>query len=452
MDVKNLLTKNPRKLIFGFLLPTIAGQIIFAISRTAEKVFLGQTLGNEAIAAVGITFPLFTIIIAFSMWIRIGAGASISLALGKKDIDRAERVLGTAIWLLTAASIVIIVLVLTFLEDILLNIGANKDILPMSILYMQVTTAGLIINFYAFGVSHLIRAEGSPLKGMWLLVAGALVNVVLSFVFIKKLEWGIFGAALAPVSGNVVSMILIFHHLLKEQKSNLRLRRKYIKLDLIHLKSIAEIGVSAFIMMAGGSVIGMIANAILIRLGGVTYVGIMGGITYTFLFIQIIITGLCYGFQPLFGYSYGNSDTIRLRLYLRNALLLGTLCSLVAFLFIFISPDRAVAFFSQGNSSYAEVAIPIMKQYFMALPVVGFNMLGAYFFQSIGKAGKAIFLFGVQKVTLALGILVLSNYLQVDGVFLSFPIAEFVLFVTMVFVLYFELRSLFTAVPKLAKQ
>ena len=435
MNVDALLKQDTKKLIRAFIIPTIIAQIIFAISRTSEKVFLGTQLGDKAIAAVSVTFPLFTFIIAFSMLIRVGAGTQISLALGKKDINYAEKVLGNAITLLTIFSITIISFCLPFLDEILIRIGANEEILPMSSLYMKITLIGLVVNFYVFGIGYIIRSEGNPSKGMWLIVIGAIVNIILSFIFIKKLDLGILGAALAPVIGNSVSVILIIYHLFKDKKRNISLKISNLYLNKSIVLKITSVGISAFIMMAGTSIIGITANIILMSKGGVLYVGALGSMNFTLLFIQIIITGLCYGFQPLFGYSFGNENYKRLRVYLKKAIIIASLFCILAFVFILGFSKNLAGLFSKQNINFIDTSIPLMLLFFMSLPVLGFNMLGSYFFQSIGNVKKAVFLSLIDKGLILLGFYIIPNLIGIKGIFLSFSVSQFILFFILLFLL-----------------
>ena len=440
MNLNLLLKENPKKLIKAFIIPTIIAQVIFAFSRTAEKVFLGSHLGEEALAAVTVTFPLFTIIIAFSMWIRVGAGVNISLSLGRKDKNYAEKILGNAVSLLTILSIIIIIISLIFLDEILLNIGANEALLPLSSSYMKITLIGLLINFYAFGIGYIIRSEGNPLKGMWMLVAGAIVNVFLSYIFIIKLEWGMQGASLAPVIGNLVSVSLIVYHLFMSNNRNISLKLKNLRLDKTIVIEITSIGLSAFIIMVSTSIIGMFANVLLMESGGTLYVGVMGSLVFTSMFIQIIITGLCYGFQPLFGYGYGNKDYNRLKTYLKRALFIASLFSLIIFLFLFSFSEKIAGLYSKENSNFIATTVVLMQIFFITLPLLGFNIMGSYFFQSIGDVKKAVFLNLTSKLLVLLGFYILPIFFKIKGVFLAFPLAELVLFIILVFLLKKENR------------
>lgn len=442
MKIAELLHDHPKKLIFIFILPTMIGQIVFAFGRILEKVFLGQALGNEAIAIVGVTFPIFKILVGVSMWIRSGAGATISIALGDNRKEYAEKVLGTAIVFLVLVSFVLTLILLFFLDPILLAIGANETILPMASLYMKVTLVGLVINFLAFGVSFLIRSEGHPFSGMWMLVSGSVLNSLLSFIFIENMNLGIFGASLAPVLGNVLTVILIVWHFFKSRNRNLNLKWKHLKLEIPILKRILPIGFPLFVMMAGGSIVGVVTNILLKEQDNVIYLGIMGGFTFSFLFIEMIITGFYYGFQPLFGYSYGQKNIKKLKIYLKNALLLSTLVSTIAFVVIFSYPEKIASLFAKNNSMVIPLTLPLMKLFFICLPVIGFNILGIYFFQSIGKGKKAFILFFLQKFLVLVGIFVFPMILGIEGVFISFSISEYILFGIVSFMLYKELKSL----------
>ncbi len=438
-----LASESIGKLILQFSVPAIIGQVVFALYNIVDRMFIGQTMGTLAISSISITLPLFTIMIAFGMLVGIGAGSRVSISLGEGRKEWAERILGNAIFLFVVISLMIMSVGYIFMDEVLLAVGATESMIGMASSYMHIIYSAVFFNFMAFGVNGIIRAEGSPRTSMYIMLSGAILNIFLDYLFVIVLGYGIEGAAWATVMSNVLSACCTLYHFSFSKSRRISLHLKFVMPRLVIIKNILAIGSSGFILQLGASLAAVFANSALLKYGGEEAIGAMGVINSFYLFVMMVNVGLGQGIQPLIGFNYGHKSYDRVRTILNRALLIATGISLLAFIPIFVMPDSLVSLFSDGDMSFVKLTSRGMMLFLMGLPLLGFNTVGSGYFQSVGKAKQAGILFFMKQIVLYIGcIIVLPVFFELDGVFLSGAVSEFLLFVVLVLFLSREMSSL----------
>jgi putative MATE family efflux protein len=268
------------KLLLEFSIPAIIAMIANALYNVVDSIFVGRGVGPLALTAVTIAFPIMIILMAFGMLIGIGATALISLKLGQQRRDEAEQILGTAFAMTIILGVGISAVVLVFLDPILRFLGATPDVFGYAKQFSTVILIGSTFQFISFGLNNIIRAEGFPRISMATMLFSAGVNTILNPFFIFVLHWGVIGSAMATVSTQVmVSAFIIYHFTIG--RSNLKLHRKYIKVEIGLLGKITAIGLSPFLLQLAASVVLFIFNNNLLQYGGEMAVAAMGVINRT---------------------------------------------------------------------------------------------------------------------------------------------------------------------------
>lgn len=435
--------ENIWKLILKFSIPAIVGQLVFALYNIVDRMFIGQKLGTLAISSVSVTLPLFTIIIAFGMLVGVGAASRISIALGEKNLLKAEKILGNSLFLFVLLSFSIMIIGISEMDKILYCVGATDSMIDMASSYMYIIFGSIFFNFMAFGINGIIIAEGTPRKAMYIMLFGAVVNIFLDYIFVILLDYGVKGAASATAIANMLSASITIHHFIfsKHRKINLKISNIYPNMNIV--KNILSIGSSSFILQIGVSLAAIIANTALLKYGGDAAVGAMGVINSVYLFVAMVNFGIVQGVQPLLGYNYGAKLYKRVRLILKQSILLASVFSFVSFIPILFIPEKLVSLFSDGDIKFIELTVKGMFLFLLGLPIVGYNTVCSGYFQAIGKAKKASFLFFTKQIFIYSGCLViLPHFYKLDGVFLSGSVSEFILFCILIVFVYKEMNQL----------
>ena len=203
-----LETESVGKLLRKYTIPALIGNIVIVVYNFVDRWFIGQFIGEEALAASGITFYLLMVFIAFSMLIGIGAGTIISIRLGQKNIEDSEKILGNSVTLFFIVSIILTVILWFNLDFILLKSGANNETLPYARAYMRILIPISLANFYSYGLSNVMRAANAPKTAMFAMIIGGVVNLVLDYIFVVIFHMGIEGTAYATLIGNILSAVV----------------------------------------------------------------------------------------------------------------------------------------------------------------------------------------------------------------------------------------------------
>ncbi len=433
-------TDNIWKLLLQYAIPSVIAMTASSLYNITDSIFIGQGVGALAISGLAITFPLMNLGAAFGSLVGVGAATLMSLRLGQKDYTTANRILGNVFILNLILGISYSIIVLTFLDPILYFFGASEATLPYAHDYMEIISIGNLITHMYLGLNALLRATGKPQKAMLTTLLSVAINAILTPIFIYGLNWGIKGAAFATMLAQTAMLIWqinIFcnkNNIIRLKKSAFRLKRRIVFDSL-------SIGLSPFSMNATACVIIIIINQTLTRHGGDLAVGAYGIINrVAFLFVMIVL-GLNQGMQPIAGYNYGARQTSRVYAVLRHTILLATGVMLLGFIMGEFTP-RAIASIFTPEKNLIDIAAGGLKIVFICFPIVGFQIVTSNFFQSIGKAGKAIYLSLTRQVLFLLPcLLIFPSIWGVNGVWASIPAADLLASINAGYLLYREYKK-----------
>lgn len=416
-------TRPIGNLLLQYALPAIVAMTASSLYNTIDSIFIGQGVGPLAISGLAITFPLMNLSAAFGAGVGIGAATCISVKLGQKDYKWAEKIFGNNVMLNLIIGIAFSIIALTFLTPILKFFGASDNTLPYAREYMVVILSGNVISHMFFGLNAVLRAASKPRQAMMATILTVVLNVFLAPIFIWVLNMGIQGAAWATVISQATALVWQCR-LFSNPNEIIHFKHGIYRLDKAIVKNILGIGMSPFAMNVCACIVVIFINTGLAKYGGDLAVGAYGianKVAFMFLMINM---GLNQGMLPIAGYNYGAQQYDRLIRVLKYAAIAGTCITTTGFLIAHIWPYECARLFTT-DTNLIQISIRAIKINMLAFPIVGYQMVVTSFFQSIGKAKISMFLSLSRQMLFLLPLLiVLPHFFQVDGVWMSLPLAD----------------------------
>lgn len=422
-DPTELGKEKISKLIWRFSIPAITGMLVNALYNIIDSIFVGHGIGAIGLAAVTIAFPVMIILMGFGMLVGVGATTLISIRLGERQKEEAEKILGTALALGIVFALGLALLFLWFLDPILMILGADTTILPYTREFLIPILSGSVFMFIGFGLNNVIRAEGHPKKAMLTMLLSAVINTLLNPLFIFVFGLGIKGSALATVISQAVSAGWVVWHFTGGE-SFLKLRIKNIVIERTLSLKILSMGSSAFLMQIAASMVAGLFNYILTTQGGQTAVAAMGIVNRISMLILMPLFGISQGTQPIMGYNYGAENYARVKETVVTGSLIATGVSLSGFVLIQIFDTYIIRLFSTDLELIGMGATGL-RIFMSMLPVIGFQIIGVTLFQAIGKPQKSLLLsMSRQILILVPALLILPQFWGLWGVWLSGPLSD----------------------------
>ena len=437
-------TKPVGKLLMQYALPAIAAMTAASLYNMTDSIFIGQGCGALAImSGLAITFPLQNLGAAFGAGVGVGASTCISVKLGQKDYQTAERVFGNAVTLNLIIGIAFSIITLLFLNPILKFFGASDATLPYAREYMVVTLAGNVISHMFFGMNAILRAASKPRSAMMASIMTVILNAILSPIFIWPLHMGIRGAALATIIAQFCVLMWQLR-IFSNPQCIVHFKRGIYRPVKHIIKNIIAIGMSPFAMNVCSCIIIIFINNALTHHGGDLAVGAFG-ICNKIVFIFVMINmGMNQGMFPIAGYNYGAHNYDRLITVLKYTMVIAFCITTLGWIVAQTLPYECARLFTTDETliKIAERAIRITM---LVFPVVGIQMVCTGFFQSIGKAKVSMLLSLSRQLLFFLPmLLILPNFYQVDGVWMAQPISDVISVVVAVVMLTNYIKKLKT--------
>ncbi|MDD4645771.1 MAG: MATE family efflux transporter [Bacteroidales bacterium] len=437
----NLGVDRLGKLLIQYSVPAIVATAAASLYNIIDRIFIGHGVGPLAISGLALTFPLMNITAAFGAMVGVGSSAMVSIRLGQHDRRGATLILGNAVKLNLILGVLVGLVTLVFLEPILYALGASKETLPFAIEFMQVILIGNVFTHLYLGLNNIMRASGYPGKAMVTTLTAVAVNLILAPLFIFAFKWGIRGAALATVCAQITGAVLTTVHFSKAG-SFVHFLPGYFKLKKKIIGEIISIGMSNFLMLICASVVVTIFNLRLRKYGGDYAIGAFGIINSIANLGAMIVIGFNQGMQPIVGYNFGARQIPRVIRTFKLTILAATCVTILGFLLAEIFP-RAISSAFTSNTELLDLATLGMRLNMIMFPVVGFQIVTASFFQSIGIAKVSIFLSLTRQVIFLIpALLFLPPLLGLNGVWLSGPIADTSSSILTFFVLRWQIKLL----------
>ena len=445
---ENILgTEKIGKLIRKFSIPCIISLLVNSLYNIVDQVFIGWGVGYLGNGATNVVFPLTMICLAFALMFGDGTSAYLSLKLGEKRKDEAEKGVASGIIISVITAVLICVASLIFLPQLLNLFGCTDALRPYALKYGGMIAIGLPFMMIGTTLNSIIRADGSPQYAMFSMVLGAVLNTILDPIFVFALKMGVEGAAIATVLSQIVTFVINVMYLRKFKSINLD--RKKFKISFSTAKKVSMLGISSFITEM--SIVFVIAteNNMLAKCGAdskfgpeipITVLGIVMKISQI---LNSIVIGIAAGSQPILGYNYGAGKNDRVKQTLKTVLSISVGISTIAFILFQTIPDKLILIFGNGDENYIEFACLGFRIYLMLCICNGIQIPSGIFFQAIGKSAKSAILSISRQIAILIpAMIILGNLFGIRGVLYSGPFADAVAFVLSVTLLIFEVRNL----------
>lgn len=416
-------TKPVGKLLMQYALPAIIAMTASSLYNMVDSIFIGQCVGALAISGLALTFPLMNLSAAFGAAIGVGASTMLSVRLGQKDYNTAERILGNTVVLNAIVGIAFAVVTLALLDPILYFFGASENTISYARDYMVIIILGNIITHEYFGLNAILRAASKPKMAMYATIFTVVLNCVLDPLFIWVLDMGIRGAALATVLSQAAALIWQLRSL-SDKREMLHFKHGTYRLRGYIIKNIFAIGISPFVMNACACIVVIFINNGLATHGGDLAVGAYGIVNkMAFVFVMIVM-GINQGMQPIAGYNYGAMQLDRMMKSVKLSMIAATMITTGGFLIAQLLPYPCVRLFT-SDTTLIYYSIRGLRITLAAFPIVGYQMVITNFFQSIGMAKISIFLsLSRQLIFLIPMLAVLPSFWGADGIWMSQPISD----------------------------
>ena len=345
---KEFLGKEPiGKLLLRLALPTVAAQLINMLYNIVDRIYIGHIpeIGAKALTGVGVCMPLILIVSAFAALVGYGGAPRASIAMGRKDNEAAEKILGNCFTVQILISVILTVVLLIWNRDFLMAFGASENTIEYGVRYMSIYALGTLFVEVTLGMNSFITAQGFAKTGMLSVLIGAVANIILDPIFIFGFDMDVQGAALATILSQAMSCIWVVWFLCGK-KTTLKIRRKNIGITPKVVLPCLALGVSVFVMQASESVISVCFNSSLQKYGGDIAVGAMTILTSVMQFAMLPLQGLGQGAQPIISYNYGAGNMKRVRRTFRLLLQSSLAYSTVLWLLILLFPQGFAAMFT----------------------------------------------------------------------------------------------------------
>ncbi|MDD2255980.1 MAG: MATE family efflux transporter [Bacteroidales bacterium] len=436
----SLGTERIGKLLAQYAIPAIIAMTASSLYNITDSVFIGHGVGALAISGLALTFPVMNLAAAFGSLVGAGASALMSVRLGQKDYDTANKVLGNVFVLNIVLGLLFTLIMLFFLKPTLYFFGASDATLPYAYDYLKVILYGNVITHMYMGLNALLRSSGHPKKSMYATIGTVVLNLILTPLFIYQFGWGIQGSAWATVLSQALMLVWQIS-IFSNKKHFIHLKKGVFKLKKKIVLDSLSIGLSPFFMNAAASVIVIFINQGLSRYGGDMAVGAYGIVNRVVFLFAMIVLGLNQGMQPIAGYNYGAQQFDRVDKVLKMTIFYATGVMLVGFLIGQFFPSAVASVFTT-DEQLIEHAVRGLRIVMIFFPIIGFQMVTSNFFQSIGKAHKAIFLSLTRQMIFLLPCLIIFPQIWgVNGVWYSLPVADLASSVVAGIVLFNQLKQ-----------
>ncbi|MGG7143535.1 MATE family efflux transporter [Clostridium nigeriense] len=444
----NLGEGSVGKLLINLAFPAIIAQIVNVLYNIVDRIFIGRMPNGEiAMAGVGVAFPLLMIISAFSALIGMGGAPLAAIKMGEKDNDGAEKIISNSFSILVIIGVLCTIVFLIFRENLLFAFGASEATIGYAMEYLTIYLLGTVFVQIALGMNPFINTQGFAKMGMYTVVIGAIINIVLDPIFIFVFDLGVRGAALATILSQFVSAIWVLFFLFSK-KSILKIRKEYLIPDFKVLLSIVALGVSPFIMQATESIVLISLNNQLQMYGGDLAVGAMTIMSSIMQIVTLPLLGLSQGAQPIISYNFGAQNIKRVKRTFKLLLISCLVYTITMWASLMIFPEFFVRIFNK-KPELIEITAWGMRIYFAGILIFGAQIACQQTFLALGQAKLSLIMALLRKIVLLVPLIFILPSLVSEGnkltaVLCAEPISDILAAITTVIVFTIFYKRTFT--------
>jgi len=430
------LGKEPiGKLLIKQAVPASIGILVMSLNVLVDSIFVGNWIGSIAIAAINVVLPVSFFIAALGMAIGIGGSSIVSRALGANNKEKALKTFGNQITLTVLVTVVMVALGLYFVDTLIPAFGGKGSIFAPAKIYYTIILYGVPFLALCMMGNTVIRAEGKPKFAMVAMIIPSVGNLLMDYIFIYVFDWGMHGAAWATTAGYLMCFGYILYFFLSKN-SELKIGFSHFGLDRSILQEIGSLGFVTLARQAVTSITYLLMNNILFNLGGEAMVAVYAIIGRMLMFALFPVFGVTQGFLPIAGFNFGAAQYDRVKESIYTAIKYAALVATLVFVVLMVFPSEIASLFLSNkphlpveelatNAFVLEHSPLAMRLVFAATPIIALQLIGAAYFQAVGKAIPALLLTLTRQGFFFIPlILLLPQFMGEMGVWLSFPIAD----------------------------
>jgi len=430
-------------LMINLSVPAFIGMFVMSLYNIVDAIFVARGVGTLGVAALSIAFPIQMIMGALAGTFGIGGASIISRRLGANALGEANRVFNHIIWLIVFFSMLMTATAFLFLEPLLVIFGATKNILPYAKDFLSIILLGSVFVTFAMATNNVVRSEGNAKIAMLTMVMSAVINMILNPIFIFGLDMGIKGSATATVIAQFIAATWLLKYFIGG-KSSLTLKWIGFIPDFKVVKEIILIGLPSFIMMSSSSLMVVSVNWMLLTFGGEIHIAVFGIINRIMAFAYMPIVGIVQGMQPIIGYNYGAKLQGRVTQTVKLGLVVSTVIASIVWVVTMGIPELLINIFSNDDSVLAN-GTNALRLIFLLAPIIGFQIVTGGLYQALGKAKTSLMLSMSRQLLFLIPIvLTLPHLYGLEGVWMSFPIADVLAFLFALIILLKDRKMLFS--------
>lgn len=419
-------------LLLKFALPSVLSMLVDALYNMVDQIFIGQGVGYLGIAATTVTFPFVTIILSIATLLGIGGSVYTSMSMGAGKHEEAEKTLGAVFTLSVVIGVLFTAVCLIFMKPMALAFGATEGVrgsLPYVLDYAPIILLGAPFSMAAVALSSMARADGSPILAMGCFLAGAILNLILDPVYIFVLGWGVRGAAIATVTAQILSAVILLVYFTK--KGRIRLKLRNLRPTLKLCGQISAFGLPACMIQVASAILQIELNKAIVRYGAqsigsevaLSAVGIVLRISTV---VVSICVGIGVGIQPIIGFNQGAGLRRRVREAYWKAVGVATAVSLIGWLGCLLFPSSMLRMFGMNDPAYMEFGVRCMRVFLFGMAVAGFQVVSSQYYLATGQALKAMALSILRPLLLMIPLIhIFSRLWGLDGILYASPAADY---------------------------
>lgn len=448
VDEKNPLAEAPiGKLMTKYAIPSVVALVVNALYNIVDQIFIGWGVGTLGNSATNVVFPLSMVVTALSLLLGDGGAAYLSLELGRGNKQKAQKGANNTLTWLIIVGVVMFLICFIFLKPLVGMLGATTDNLPYALEYGRIVVCGFPFVVIGSGLCSVIRSDGTPQLTMIGMIIGCIINVVLDAFFVLGCGWGMTGAAVATIIGQIVNFFITIWYLPRFKTCKINLHDMKPQFSL--LSKIASLGVSSFIAQFAVAVVMAVVNYFLVKYGAASEYGsdiplAAFGIVMKFNTILIaVVTGIGTGAQPIVGYNYGRGDIGRVKKTYFLAVKCATIFSIICFIIFQAFPYQLTEMFGDQGQLYTQFSIMSFRIFTLLCFFNGFQVVTAIFFQSIGKPlTSGIISFSRQIIFLIPAVIIWCSCIGLNGVLYAGPTGDGLAFILALVLILIEMKKL----------
>ena len=420
-------TGDVKKLMLQLMIPAVVAQVVNLLYNIVDRIYIGHIadIGASALTGVGLFTPILMLINAFAMLIGAGGAPRTAIALGQGNREDAEKIIGNSCTMLLGFAVVLTIGFYAFAPGLLRLFGASDATLPYAVTYSRIYILGTVFVLIVMGMNNFITAQGFAKISMLTTVIGAVINIVLDPILIFGFGMGVQGAAIATVLSQAVGACWIIRFLTGE-KTNLKLRKEYMKVEKDIIMPVMALGISSFVMLSTESLLSISFSSSLARYGGDLAVGAMTVITSTSQLCTLPLQGICQGGQPVMSFNFGAGKKDRVKQAFGFQLKLCAGYTAIFWLVMMLIPGAVAGIFT-SNSELITYTTWAMRIYMAGIFSMGFQIACQQSFMALGQAKVSLMLACLRKIILLIPLIFILPMFMLDkvfGVFLAEPVSD----------------------------